>query len=291
MSFGAPSPPDPNVTAQTQQNYNTQAATTQQNLNSYNQNSAYGSINYVPDSSSPSGYRLETSYSPTQQGLYNTATGTQAVAGQTAQNLLKNSAGMYSQPFNGNNSAVTNQLNQWSGQYLQPIFDQQSSNLEAQLRNQGLTPGSEAYNNAKNLLARNQGDVTNQYLQQNEGQAFNQALQSYEAPLQTISGLYGIAAPQGPTQQQTPTVNIQPANYQGAVQSNYQGQLQNYENTWNNIGKLGTAAVGLAAAPFTGGLSLGAAGALGGMFGGSPYISGSYNYGGTQVPQVGGGWG
>lgn len=290
MSFSAPKPPDPVQTSNAQQQYNTTAAKTQQGLNSYNQNSAYGSINYVPDSSSPSGYRLETSYSPEQQQLYNTQTGTQASAGRTAQDLLRNTSDMYSQPFNGNNEAVTNKLNQWSGQYLQPIFNQQDSNLEAQLRNQGLTPGSEAYNNAKNLLARNQGDVTTNYLTKNQQQGFDQALQEYQAPLQTMAGLYGISAPTGPTQQQTPTVQVQPPNYTGAVQSNYEQQAQNYNNMWGGIGKLAGAVGGAAmnfALPGSGGL----AGMFGGGGGGGSGITGWNSYGGNTFPQIGGGWG
>jgi len=286
MSFSAPTPPDPTQTANTQQQYNTEAAKTQNQINSYGQSNPYGNLNYVPDAGSPSGYRINTSLSAPLQGMFDTQTG-------TINNLEKNSAGMYSSPYDLN--AATGQtaklLNDWQQKYQQPIFNQQDSNLEAQLRSQGLTPGSEAYNNAKNLLARNQGDVTNQYLAQNEGQAFQQAVQNYQLPLQTIAGLQSTV-PGNPTFGASPTAQIQPANYQGAVQSNYQNQMQNYENTWNNIGKLGTAGVGLAMAPMSGGTSL--LGSIGGMFGGSPGganpIAGSYNYGGVQVPQVGGGW-
>lgn len=268
MSFGAPKPPDPAQTANAQTQFNVNAARDQNAVNSYGQSSAYGSINYVPDPSQPSGYRVVNSFSPEQQGLYNTQVGTQGVAGQTAQDLLRNTAGMYSQPFNGDNAAVTGKLNDWSARYVQPIFNQQNSNLEAELRNQGLTPGSEAYNNAKNLLSRNQGDFTINYLKQNQQQAFDQALKEYQAPLQTVAGLYGMAAPQGATPLATPTATIQPANYAGLVQSNYEQQMKNYENTWNNIGKLGTAAAGLALAPVTGGLSLGlTAGGLSGGWG------------------------
>ncbi len=246
MSFGAPKAPDPTQTANTQTLFNVNAARDQNAVNSYGQSSSYGSINYVPDPSQPSGYRVVNSFSPTQQGLYDTQVGTQGTAGQTAQDLLRNTAGMYSQPFNGNNQAVTDKLNQWNAQYLQPIFNQQNSNLEAQLRSQGLPPGSEAYNNAKNLLARNQGDITTSYLTKNQQQGFDQALKEYQVPLQTIAGMYGLAAPQGINPMGTPTASIQPANYSGLVQSNYEQQMKNYENMWNNIGKLGSAAASFA---------------------------------------------
>lgn len=275
MSFGdKPTPPDPNVTSQTQQTYNLQAAQAQNKNNSYNQSNPFGSLDYVADPNSPSGYTIKTALSAPQQGLLDTQVGTQGIAGQTAQNLLRNTSGMYSNAPDLSGKATADKLNQWSQNYLQPIYNQQSSNLEAQLRSQGLTPGSEAYNNAKNLLARNQGDTTNQYLQQNQGQAFGQALQEYQTPLQTIAGLYGAAAPTGPTFQQAPSAQIQPPNYSGAVQNNYTQQMQGYEQDNANMGKLLVAGAGLAAAPFTGGLSLGAtAGGLGGMFGGG---GGSY---------------
>lgn len=306
MSFGAPSPPDATATSNTQQQFNTQAAKAQNVGNSYNQSNPYGSLSYTADPNSPSGYAINTSLSPQQQALLTTQQGNQGTAGATAGTLLKtagtlanNTAGMYGSAPNIQALDPTNlvkTLNNWSATYQQPIFDQQNSNLEAQLRNQGLAPGTEAYNNAKNLLARNQGDVTNQFLTSNIGQGqtaqaqkFGQDVTNYELPLQTEAGLTsaaagpaGYAAPTAPTFQQAPTAQIQPANYSGAVQSNYTNQLQNYENTWNNVGKLGVAAAGLAGAPFTGGLSLGAAGGLAGMFGGTP------DYGQTQNLQIGG---
>jgi hypothetical protein len=267
MSFGAPKAPDPTATANAQQQYNVEAAGAQNRANSYNQETPFGSVSYVADASSPSGYRVVTNTGATGQKLLGAAS-----------NLADNSVGMYSQA--PNLDAVTGDtaklLNSWQQRYVQPIFNQQDSNLEAQLRSQGLTPGSEAYNNAKNLLARNQGDVTNDYLTKNEAQAYGQALQNYQLPLETIGGLFQTAAPG--QFQQTPTASIQPANYQGAVQANYENQMKNYENTWNNIGKLGGSVLNLAMAPTTGGTSMagmfgkGPGGGWGNMFmgGGSP---------------------
>lgn len=273
MSFGdKPTPPDPTQTAQAQTTYNTNAAKTQNAVNSYAQSGPLGNVNYVQDPSSPSGYRIVTSAGETGQPLIGAAT-----------NLANNSAGMYSSPFdvNASSKATADKLNQWSKDYQQPLFDQQSSNLEAQLRNQGLMPGTEAYNNAKNLLARNQGDVTNQYLSQNQGAAYNQAVQDYQRPLQTVASLLQTAAPTG--FQQTPTAQIQPANYSGLAQQNYQSQLQDYQNGVNNWAKLGVAGIGLAAAPFTGGTSLlgSLGGGVGGMFGSAPSSLSSISVGGN----------
>ncbi len=264
MSFGAPSAPDAGATAARQQQYNVEAGQEQNKNNSYNQSTPFGSLNYVADPNSPSGYRIDTSLSDAQQGLLNTRQGTQQQAGNAARTLFDNSAGMYSHPFNENGSAVTDKLNNWSQQYLQPIYNQQASNLEAQLRNQGLQPGSEAYNNAKNLLARNQGDTTNQYLQQNQQQGFNQALTEYQQPLQTVAGLMGAASPQGPSFASSPTAQIQPANYMQAAQNQFADQQMQYQNKMAGLGQLAGAGLGM----FGGGGMFGANGAFPGMFGG-----------------------
>jgi len=244
MSFGAPKPPDPQTTANTQQAYNTNAATTQNRTNSYNQSTPYGSLSYASDPNSPSGYSVNVNLTPEQQNLLDIQQGTQTTLGGAGKSLAADTAGMYSSnnPIDG--SAVTNQLNQWRQQYLQPIFNQQDSNLEAQLRNQGLAPGSEAYNNAKNLLARNQGDVTNQYLTENQQQGYDQAVANYLRPLQVIQGLMGASAPSGPTFQQTPTAQIQPANYAGAVQNNYEQENAAYGQTMSGLFGIPTALAG-----------------------------------------------
>jgi hypothetical protein len=247
MSFGSPpTPPDPSSTSAAQAGFNLAAAQQQNKFNSYNQSNPFGSQAYTADPNSPSGFSLNTSLSPNLQGLFNTNTG-------TASNLAGNSAGMYSQPFDLN--AATGQtaklLNNWQQQYLQPIFNQQQSNTDAQLHNQGLAPGSQAYNNAQNLLARNQGDITNQYLTQNEGQAFNQAQQNYMLPLQTEAGLLG-AMPGNPQFAPTPTAQIQPPNYAGLAEQNYQQQNQAYGQ--QQSGLFGIANAGIKALPMIAGL-------------------------------------
>lgn len=240
MSFGAPDPPNAGDVSNTQYGFNTRAAQDQNKLNSYDQSTPYGSLKYVADSISPSGYRIDTSLSPEQQQLLDTRQGTQQTLGNTAGQLATNSASMYSTPFDLNSAsgATAGLLNSWNKQYLDPLFQQQNSNLEAQLQNQGLTPGSEAYNNAKNLQARNQGDVTTNYLTKNQGQAFDQALKSYQLPLQTLAGMFGASAPQAPAFEKAPSATIQPPNYAQAAQNQYQGEAQNYQNMIGDIGKI-----------------------------------------------------
>jgi hypothetical protein len=54
----------------------------------------------------------------------------------------------------------------------------------------------------------------------------------------------GGAAPTGPNFQQGPTAQVQPPNYMGAAQNNYNQQNQNYENTLKGAFGIPTALAG-----------------------------------------------
>lgn len=76
---------------------------------------------------------------------------------------------------------------------LQPQIDQQTKMSDAQLANQGIVPGTEAYTNAKRVLGQQQNDLlTSAQIggigvgQQANQQAFNQQLQTYNNPLQQL---------------------------------------------------------------------------------------------------------
>lgn len=258
MSFGAPSPPDAGATATAQQGYNTTAAQTQQKLNMVNQTTPLGSLTYAADPNSPGGFSANVNLSPEQQrllqqqqqnqGMFGNAAGT--LAG-TVGSLATNSADMYSKPAQIDPSAMTKQLMDWKTSYIQPIFQQQEGNLDAQLRNQGLAPGTEAWNNAQNLQRRNEGDVTNQFFAQSEPLAFNQAVQQYQLPAQTEGALLGNASAafspsmaQGPSFQTTPTEQIQPANYSGLVEQNYEQQNKAYGQNMAGLFGIPTALAG-----------------------------------------------
>jgi len=271
--FNPPNPPDATSTSNTQLGFNQQAANAQQRVNMINQVTPFGSLAYTQDSNAPSGWSANVSLTPQQQDLLNKQQSTKQNFGEAAQNLTGSYGfgSMYGQPPNIDPSTLTNKMMGWGQQYMQPIFDQQQSNLDAKLRNQGITQGSEAYNNAQNLQSRNVNNAYTNLMLRAEPTAFSQAMQEYNLPMQTAYGLMGAGAPQGPNFQQTPTAQIQPPNYQQAAQNQFQGQQQNYQNMMQGIGQL----AGIAAAPFTGGLSMmptmfsggwGGGGMGGGMF-------------------------
>jgi hypothetical protein len=251
MSFlSPPSAPNPQQTANAQAAYNQQAATAQQKTNMINQFNPYGGLGWTADPNAPGGYSANVTLSPQQQQLFNQLYGSQANLGGIGQSLASNIAGsgLYNAPPDLlSQSGQTGQyLQGLYNQYQQPIFQQQESNLEASLRNQGLTPGSEAYNNAKNLQARNEADVTRAFTMGVEPLAFLQALQQYQLPLQNVQTLMGAGAPTMPNQSfvNTPTAQIQPPDYQAAVNQQYQAQMANYQNMMKGLFAVPTALAG-----------------------------------------------
>jgi hypothetical protein len=122
---------------------------------------------------------------------------------------------------------------------LQPTFGIQSETLDSQLRNQGLQPGSEAYNNAKNLLAQQQNNAYVQAVgsaeQQGIGlqnQMFGQALQNAQLgntaatlPLNEYLALNSGSQVNAP---QAPASNALPTDVTGAAQLATQGNLNQY---------------------------------------------------------------
>ena len=96
---------------------------------------------------------------------------------------------------------------------LQPQQERQSKSLDAQLANQGIMPGSEAYNNAKTQLAQSQNDQLTSAivggfqtgLAANQ-QGYNQALTNYQLPLATLSQFRSATAPSYVNPYQQPAV-------------------------------------------------------------------------------------
>lgn len=247
MSFNAPSPPDPVATANAQGQMNKDTATWQQELNMVNQTNPYGRMEYRRTGTNPDGspiFESVTTLNPAEQQLFDTAVGTQQKVGRAAGGLIDNLGDSLTRPPDLNNSALTQQMMGWGNNYMQPLFNQQQSNLDSKLAAQGITEGSEAYNNAQNLQSRNVNNAWTNLFSTVEPMAYQQALQTYQAPIQTLGTLLGLSQPGSFQQSQTPSAQIQPPNYEALVQQNYQSELGNYQNTIAGMFGVGAALAG-----------------------------------------------
>jgi hypothetical protein len=199
--------------------YGAQTATA---ANRVNQETPYGSLNYEQTGTDSRGnptYTAKQTLNPQLQNAVNSSLG-----GLSA----------YNTPFQGKvldpNSLMNPQANLPSYginpgqtysdaimQRLQPSLQRQTQALDAQLANQGVMPGSKAYETAKTLAAQGQNDAltsaivggmqtglaanqqqygqnlgTNQQNMQSNLQAYNQNLSSYQMPLTIASGIKGL---------------------------------------------------------------------------------------------------
>ena len=155
--------------------------------NRVNQSTPYQSLQYQQTGTDANGnpiWSANQSLAPQFQGsLSNLAQN----VGQTTQNAFNptNLPSMGINPGQTYSDAIM--------QRLQPQIQHQTEMNDAQLANQGIMQGSDAYNNAKRVLGQQQNDLlTSAQIggigvgQQANQQAYNQQLQTYNNPLQQL---------------------------------------------------------------------------------------------------------
>ena len=209
--MSAPKAPDPNATATKQLQYSTDAAAKTQQMNMIDQTTPFGSLSYNRVGTNPDGtpkYAASQQYSPEVQSIISTLLG----KGQTAANT----------DLTGD--AVTQRQMDLYSKYYDPINERNTAALESDLWNKGIRPGSKAYENAMNLNARNTNDALTKFLLDSRGQAINEATTEGLFQFQQLGAAVGATQP---NYAQTPQVNVQTPNYEGAVQSNYQAKVAN----------------------------------------------------------------
>jgi hypothetical protein len=287
-----PQAPDPYKVADATTQTNEQTASYNKALNLNNYSNPFGSqqSNIVgTDSSGAPIYQTSITASQPLQNLINGSMSAAGNANGTVNNSIFGLGGVNSQlaglgsQINPQAAQQANQQGQQAAyaaqaQYLDPQFKQQQSSLESQLANQGLAPGSQAYdnamtnfNNSKNQAysnAANQSVLTgsqigSQMLQNNlaavgaQGNLLNQQGVNYgqqaslsQLPYSQLSSLAGMVPGNTGTAQSA----ANPANIAQAFQNQYQGQLSAYnaQTGASNSKQSGLFGLGSAAIPMLG---------------------------------------
>jgi hypothetical protein len=263
---GSPSPPpiaDPGGVSAGQTAANLGMGESAQAGSQVNQITPTGSLTYYQTGVGPNGvptYSAVQQLTPQQQMLLNEQQGGMGIAGGAGMNMLANSFGQYSTPQNLSDMAggETQKLLGEETSYLDPYFKNQSTQLDTQLRNQGIMPGTPAYQQQQMEMQQNQNQAVTGFLAQAEPQAFNQASQQYELPLQIASQLMGMNIPgnvgapqtgQGPGYGAPDVIGAQ-ANAQQALEQSYQQQMAQQAAMIQAVGQIGG---GLAGNPKLGG--------------------------------------
>jgi len=250
--------------APAQPNY-TQAAQATAAGNMIGQNTPYGTLNYTQSGTDSFGNPMYTANQTVAPALQPAVQNSQNVVGNYQYTPF--SAGNL--PSYGINPGQSYQNAEMS--ILQPQIDRQRQQTLTQLANQGIQPGSEAYQNAMQDLNNSQNNLLANVTTQGIGvglnannQQYTQNLNTYNTnattPFTQANSIKGLATP---SYVQTPSG----PNYLQAAQNQYAGQLGAYNASQANQTNQMNGLLGL-------GGTLGSAGIQSGAFNGlGSYIS------------------
>lgn len=251
MGKSAPKAPDPAKTAAAQGAWNSFTAQQSQAMNMVGQNSPWGSLTYDQTGTTtiidPNGkpittpmYTANTTLSPEQQKIFDQSQQAELSLSQLANEQIGKVGDILDKPFEFNNQDAANWAYDLGATRLDPRFQQQEEQLRSRLINQGIRPGSAAYDAEMSRLGQDKNDAYNQLMLQGRGQAFQEAAYTRTAPLNEIIGLMSgsqVQNPQG-TFAQTPQTGVAGVDYTGLVNNQYQAQMSGYNNKMNAMGGL-----------------------------------------------------
>ncbi len=251
----APKSPSPTATAAAQTGSNIDTATTQQILNMTNQVTPEGNLTYNQSGTTAyvgadgktyniPNYTSTKTYSPEQQKLYE-----QGVQGDTAMNdialgQIDRIGGVLNTPFKYD----TGDYEQWAGDlYGKLNNDTNASNtaaMEQKLANQGLQPGTPAFDDAMRNITYGQDKARNDFMLGAYNTGMNTALTERNQPLQEINALMSGSQVSQPTFTNTPTTGVNGTDVASLINNQYNQQNANYQAKLGGLSGLGGAALG-----------------------------------------------
>jgi hypothetical protein len=239
----APAAPDYRAAAQETASGNLDAARAATAANRVNQVTPYGNLDYTISGQDPYGnptWTATTSLSDVGQQLLNNQNQASLGLGGTINAALGRVQSTMGQEFNPNlPSTGFNPGQSYQEAYmerLRPQLEQSRESTQARLANQGIAPGTQAYENAMRQQSQKENDLLLGATTQGFGvgsqanqQAFNQEMTKYNMPLNTLSALRSGSQVQNPTfvnsAQQATTGG---ADILGAAQMGYNAQMGDF---------------------------------------------------------------
>lgn len=258
MGGSAPKAPDPAKTAAAQGAWNSFTAQQQQQMNMIDQETPWGNLVYNQIGTTwitdPNGKRVEVprysatqTLSPEQQAIFEQ---TQAAEGNLAgiANEQSKWLGDYlKDPFEFTNQDAENWAWDLASQRILPQQEQNRRELENQLINRGVRPGTSAWDSEMQRLTNANTDQLNQLALTGRSQAFGEQLTQRNQPLNEIIGLLSGTQVQAPntTFAQTPQSQVAGVDYTGLVNQKYQADMNAYNSRMGALGGLFGAGMGL----------------------------------------------
>src|SRR4051812_17287200 len=193
-------PPDPKVTADAQAGMNRDTATATQLTNMTNQVGPDGSLTYGQTGTNSyvgadgrtvtiPQFTATTSLSPTGQKAFDLGEQTKINLAGIGKDQSAKIGGILGTNVNLNNDAVESRLMQLGSKRLDPRFAQSDEALRTRLTNQGIMPGSQAWNAEMRAAGETKNDAYNQLLLTGRGQSIDEILTERNQPIKEIAAL------------------------------------------------------------------------------------------------------
>lgn len=204
-------------------------STTREVTGNYNFTDPYTNTNYdVPT------FTETVTLSPQQQATYDQTKGAEFNLASLANNQSGFLKDYLNTPVDLSNEATEGRLFELGRQRMDPVWGQRRDGLETKLANQGIMPGSEAYNRAITTLSQQENDSYNSLLLQGRGQAMQEALTERNQPINEILGLLRGSEVSQPQFSNQPMPQIPTTDNAGLINTNYNQQLQNWQTQANS---------------------------------------------------------
>jgi hypothetical protein len=244
----APDAPDPKETAAAQAQMNKETAIAQYGLSATNQVTPYGNLTYEQIGTWPDGtprYQATQSLSPEMQGLYDKYSGIAGNLGDIGNTLSTNVKENYGQPFKLGNEEVEARINELGSKRLDPRFAEGEDQLRTRLMNQGLQPGTPAWEAEMRSFGETKNDAYNQLLLTGRKQAGDELLTERNQGMNEMLALLSGTQVQNPNYVGTPQPGVSGVDYAGLVQNKYQAEQEAYNAKLSGLMSLaGTVAGG-----------------------------------------------
>ena len=229
MKQAAPPPaPDPVATANAQTASNVKTSTTQQQLNMVDQTNPYGSQSYTQNGTWADGtpkFSMSTTFSPQEQAKQEQQWEFDRLSNQLGIDQTKKLTGILDTPFKIDNAATEGRLMELGRKRLDPILQERNAALESKLYNQGVMPGTEAYDRAMRADTQGQNDAYNQLLLGGRSQAATELQAERNQPINEITALMSGGQVNQAQFGQTPQTSVANTDIAGITQQGYENSL------------------------------------------------------------------
>lgn len=236
--------------------------------NRVNQTNPYGSVTYSQDPTNPDKWSSETNFSPELQGIFNNQIGAQGQAYTGLQDYLKNiqdNSLIPTAPVNAGQTAQDAIMAR-----LNPQLTRNEDALRARLANQGISPGTQAWNNEFTNFNQGRNDAYSQAALQGIGldrTARQDALAEQSLPLNAIQAyINGNSVQQPQFANYNTQANAASPDLLGAGQAGYQGALNSANAANASKSNFMSGLMGIGGYALGGPIGSMAGGFLGGMF-------------------------